>query len=57
MAKGLKQIPSFASETDERDWWERHDSTPYLDWREAARVKFPNLRRSLAPTGTQTDQG
>ena len=46
MSRKLKPIPSFASEAEERDFWETHDSTDYLDWSKARRVRFPNLKPS-----------
>ena len=45
-AKQLKPIPRFRSEAEERAFWESHDSTPYLDWSKAKRVRLPNLRGS-----------
>ena len=30
MSKKLKPIPDFASEAEEREFWETHDSTEYL---------------------------
>lgn len=42
----LKPIPKFASEAEERKFWETHDSTPYVDWSNAQRVRFPNLKPS-----------
>jgi predicted DNA binding CopG/RHH family protein len=46
MRKARKPIPSFASEAEERAFWERADSTDYLDWRQAKRVRLPNLQPS-----------
>ena len=46
MNKRLKSVPSFASEAAERTFWEQNDSTDYLDWKQAQRVVFPNLRPS-----------
>ncbi|HKZ86166.1 MAG TPA: BrnA antitoxin family protein [Anaerolineae bacterium] len=43
-AKNKRMIPEFASEVEERDFWSSHDSTEYVDWRKAERVKLPNLR-------------
>lgn len=37
-------IPTFASEAEERSYWESHDSTAHLDWLQAHQVKLPNLR-------------
>jgi predicted DNA binding CopG/RHH family protein len=42
----LKSIPAFKSEAQERRFWETHDSTEYIDWRKAERVRFPNLKPS-----------
>jgi predicted DNA binding CopG/RHH family protein len=44
--KKLKPIPSFKSEAEERQFWETHDSSDYLDWSNAERVRFPNLKPS-----------
>lgn len=44
MRKLLKPIPRFRDEADERRFWETHDSTEFLDWSKAERVRFPNLR-------------
>ena len=41
-----KQIPKFESEDQERDFWETHDSTDYLDWNKAERVTLANLKPS-----------
>ena len=39
-----KKVPEFANEDEEREFWATHDTTEYLDWRQARRVRFPNLR-------------
>ena len=44
MRKRISPIPSFASEAEERCFWESHDSADYVDWSEAERVRMPNLR-------------
>lgn len=46
MSKKRKPIPVFKSEAEERTFWESHDSTDYVDWSEAKRVRFPNLKPS-----------
>ena len=46
MNKTLKPIPVFADEAEERRFWETHDSTEYLDWSKAERVRFPRLKPS-----------
>jgi len=44
MSKKLKPIPEFASEQEERAFWEAHDSADYLDWSQAKRTVLPNLK-------------
>lgn len=46
MTKAHKSTPEFASEAEERTFWEREDSTASLDWRKAERVRLPNLQPS-----------
>jgi predicted DNA binding CopG/RHH family protein len=41
-----KPIPSFVDEAEERAFWERADSSEYLDWRPAKPVRSPNLQAS-----------
>ena len=44
MSKQNKVVPKFANETDERVFWETHDTTEYLDWNKARKVVLPNLK-------------
>jgi len=44
MGKQRKAVPQFASEAEERAFWETHDSSEYLDWANAQRVVLPNLK-------------
>jgi CopG antitoxin of type II toxin-antitoxin system len=46
MKKARKVPAAFASEAEERAYWEREDSTAALDWRRAKRVRLPNLHPS-----------
>ena len=46
MNKRLKPIPRFASEAAERAFWEKNDSTAYVDWKKAQRTVLPNLKPS-----------
>jgi predicted DNA binding CopG/RHH family protein len=39
-----KKIPRFRTENAERDFWATADSTDYIDWSKAQRVRFPNLK-------------
>ena len=44
MNKQPKTTPKFASEAQERAFWETHDSTGYLDWSKAKKVILPKLK-------------
>ena len=46
MSKRLKTIPKFPSEGAERTFWEKNDSSKYLDWSKAQVAAFPNLKPS-----------
>ena len=46
MKSKLKSIPKFKTEAQERAFWETHDSTEYLDWSKAQRMRFPKLKPS-----------
>jgi predicted DNA binding CopG/RHH family protein len=46
MTKDAKKPPTFANESEERAFWESHDSTDFVDWDRAERVRFPNLKPS-----------
>jgi predicted DNA binding CopG/RHH family protein len=48
MSRKLKPVPTFADEADERRFWETHDSTDYVDWSKAQRVRLPNLKPTSA---------
>ena len=39
-----KPIPSFRDEQEEREFWETHDTTDYVDWSRGQIVRFPNLK-------------
>ena len=42
----LRDMPTFESEDEEREFWATHDSTGYVDWGKAAPVYFPKLKPS-----------
>lgn len=46
MPRKVDHVPSFASEADERAWWETYDSADHVDWSQAKRARFPNLKPS-----------
>lgn len=41
-----KKIPEFRSEAEERAFWEKHDSSDYVEWDEAVQVSMPRLKPS-----------
>ena len=46
MSKKPKLVPKFRTEAEERRFWQTHDSTEYVDWSRAERVRLPNLKPS-----------
>jgi len=46
MSKSTKPYPALRDEAEERQFWEHHDSTAYIDWNKAERVRLPNLKPS-----------
>ena len=46
MRRKRQPIPEFSSEAEERAFWESRDSTDFLDWSRAKRVRLPRLKPS-----------
>ncbi len=46
MPNELKDIPTFKSDEEEREFWATHDSTEYIDWDGAEAVVLPKLKPS-----------
>ncbi len=44
-----KKIPNFKNESEERNFWQTHDSSEYVNWSDAEEVILPKLKPS---TGT-----
>jgi predicted DNA binding CopG/RHH family protein len=42
-----KKMPKFKDEDEEREFWATHDSTEYINWKQAKRVTLPNLKPSV----------
>jgi len=58
MKKNLKPIPYFKSEKKEREFWQTHDSTEYVDWSKAKRgIQFPNLKLTSKPITLRLPEG
>jgi predicted DNA binding CopG/RHH family protein len=47
--KAAASVPMFATEAEERDFWENHDSAQFLNWSAARRAALPKLK-----PGTET---
>jgi predicted DNA binding CopG/RHH family protein len=41
-----KSIPSFTSEAEEQEFWQKRDSTDYIDWSKGKIGVFPELKPS-----------
>jgi predicted DNA binding CopG/RHH family protein len=48
---------AFASEAEERAFWEANDSTDYVDWSKAERVRLPNLKPSSTAISIRLPDG
>ena len=57
MTKKLKTIPRFAHESEEREFWESHDSTAYVDWSKAKRARFPQLKPTTTAISLRLPMG
>ncbi|AKM83267.1 MAG: hypothetical protein UR17_C0001G0477 [Candidatus Woesebacteria bacterium GW2011_GWF1_31_35] len=47
--KKLKRIPKFITEKEEGLFWQKADSTEYIDWSKAEKWVFPNLKLTPKP--------
>lgn len=47
--KKLKKIPQFRSEKQEREFWQKADSTQYIDYSQVENWQFPNLKLTSKP--------
>jgi predicted DNA binding CopG/RHH family protein len=53
----IKKIPNFKTEAEERDFWEKNDSSDYLDWNKAQSVSMPNLKPSTKTISLRLPEG
>lgn len=49
MKKRLKKMPEFKSEKEEREFWQKVDSTEYVDYSKMESWRFPNLKLTSKP--------
>lgn len=47
--KKLKKIPKFKNEKEEREFWQKVDSTEYVDYSGLEKWTFPNLKLTSKP--------
>ena len=47
--KKLKKIPKFKTEKEEREFWQKADSTEYVDYSGLEKWTFPNLKMTSKP--------
>ncbi len=55
--KKLKPIPKFANEDEEAQFWLENDTTDYIDWSNAKKVVFPNLKLSTKSISLRLPSG
>ncbi len=55
--KKLKKTPDFKSEQEQREFWQSHDSSDYLDWSQAQSAIFPNLKPSTKTISLRLPEG
>ena len=56
MKKPSKTIPKFKSEKEEREFWEKTDSSEYFDLTKAVRVTMPNLKPTTTSISLRLSQ-
>lgn len=52
-----KKIPNFKTEAEEREFWEIHDSSDYVEWKNAQSVSMPNLKPSTKTISLRLPEG
>ncbi|MDX6751981.1 BrnA antitoxin family protein [Geminicoccaceae bacterium 1502E] len=57
MREPFRPLPAFASEAEERTFPESHDSTDYVDWSKAERVRMPDLKPSTTSVSLRLPEG
>ena len=55
--KKFKKIPTFKSKKEEKEFWDTHDSTDYIDWGKAEKVQFPHLKPSTKTISLRIPEG
>ncbi|MDQ7049000.1 MAG: BrnA antitoxin family protein [Enterobacterales bacterium] len=53
----VKTKPKFKTEADEKAFWEMHDSSDYVDWKQAYSILLPNLKPSTKTISLRLPEG
>ena len=53
----VKKVPKFNTEQEEREFWETHDSSDYVDWAKAESVSLSNLKPSTKTISLRLPEG
>ena len=53
----VKKIPEFKTQTQERAYWESHDSSDHLEWGNAEKVTLANLKPSTKTISLRLPEG
>jgi predicted DNA binding CopG/RHH family protein len=53
----VKTTPKFKTEAEERAFWEKHDSSDYVNWKQAQSVLMPNLKPSTKTISLRLPEG
>jgi predicted DNA binding CopG/RHH family protein len=53
----VKKVPKFKTEQEEREFWETHDSSDYVDWTKSESVSLSNLKPSTKTISLRLPEG
>lgn len=53
----IKSLPKFKNLSEEKAFWQEHDSSDYIDWTQAKAASFPNLKRSTKTISLRLSEG
>jgi predicted DNA binding CopG/RHH family protein len=53
----VKTVPKFKTEAEERSFWEKYDSSDYVDWPKARSVSMANLKPSTKTISLRLPEG
>lgn len=57
MKKHPKKIPVFKSMNKESEFWDKNDTTDFIDWNQAHLVKFTNLKPTSRSISLRLPEG